>query len=112
MKLNFGIFSKIGNAVAIALELKKFLALWESCKSLIPLFLECRKAVAIPLVNLLIEFRKKIAEGEEVAAGTKNKTDDMIMGWLAAFADQILEFFHADDDYQRMVELDNAVKLK
>ena len=110
MKLNFNVFSKIGNAVAIALELKKFLALWESCKTLLPLFLECRRAVAVPLVNLLIEFRKKVAEGEEVAAGTKNTTDDMLMGWLAGFADQVLEFFHCLDDYQEMKKLDDAVK--
>jgi len=110
MKLNFNVFGKIGNAIAIAMELKKFLALWQSCKSLTPLFFECRKAVAVPLVNLLIEFRKKVAEAEVVAAETKNKTDDMLIGWLASFADQVLEFFHADDDYLRMVALDDATK--
>lgn len=110
MKLNFGIFSKIGKAVAVAMELKKFIALYESCKSLLPLFLECRKAVAVPLVNLLIEFRKKVAEAEVLAASTPNKVDDMIIGWLAGFADQVLVFFHADDDYLRMKKLDDAAK--
>jgi len=110
LKLNFNIFGKISNAVAIAMELKKFLALWESCKSLAPLFIECRKAVQVPLVNLLIEFRKKVAEAEALAAETENKNDDMVIGWLADIADGVLAFFHADDDYARLSELDDAAK--
>ena len=110
LKLNFGIFGKVSKAVAIAMELKKFIALWESCKSLLPLFLECRKAVAVPLVNLLIEFRKKVAEAEVLAASTPNKVDDMMVGVLASVADQVLEFFHCLDDYQEMKKLDDAVK--
>ena len=109
-KLNFGIFNKVHTAIAVALELKKYLALWESCKTLLPEWIALRDAVAVPLVNLLIEFRKKVAEAEALAAETENKADDVAIGWLAGVADQVLVFFHAHDDWKRLSELDDAPK--
>ena len=109
-KINFGIFKKINNAVAVALELKKYLALWESCHSLLPEWIKLRDAIAVPLVNLLIEFRKKVAEAEAIADETESKLDDKVIGAIAGVADQVLEFFHCQDDYKKLSDLDKAVK--
>ena len=112
MKLNFGIFNKINNAVALALELKQYLALWEDCKTLKPEFDICLESIRTPLRNLMIEFRKKVARAELTAAATKTTIDDKFVGIIANGADKAMVVFHCKDDYDKMVELDNAVKLK
>lgn len=109
-KIDFSMFGKLNKAVATVMELKKYLALYESCKTLLPLVIECKKAATIPCINLLIEFRKKIAEAEAVAASSENKIDDQISAVLAHAADKLLEFFHADDDYQKLSVLDKKVE--
>ena len=106
MKINFGIFKKISGAVSVALELKKLVALWDDCKSLGPLLEEMRA----PARNLLIEFRKKVDAAEAAAAATENEIDDKIVAGLKGVADWLLDIFHAEDDYQRMKDLDDQVK--
>ena len=111
-KIDLSMFGKINKAVATVMELKKYLALYESCKTLLPLVLEVRRAATIPCINLLIEFRKKVAEAEAVAAASENKIDDQISAVIAKAADKLLEFFHADDDYKKLSALDKATAPK
>lgn len=109
-KLDFGVFGKISKGVAMAMELKQYLALYESLKTLIPLAMECKKAAEIPCKNFLIELKKKTAEARKVAAGTENKADDLVMDFIDGLADKLLEVFHCADDYEKLSAMDEAVK--
>ena len=109
-KFNFGVFGKINTGIAIALELKQYLKLWEDCKTLKPEFMACVEAVRAPFRNLLIEFRKKVASAEATAEATKNTTDDKVVAIIANAADKLMVLCHADDDYKRMTELDKLVE--
>jgi len=108
-KIDLSKFSKIHDFIAVVLELKKYLALLKSCKSLIPLAKESWMAASAPLSNLVIEFRKKVAEFEVLAEQTPNKFDDWLIGLIASAADSFLSLFSLLDDYQRMIELDKNV---
>ena len=109
-KIDLSKFSKIHDFIAVVLELKKYLALIKSCKSLVPLAKETWMAASAPLANFVLEFRKKVAEFETLAEQTSGKLDDWIVGVIAYVADTILSLFSLMDDYQRLVELDDATK--
>jgi len=101
-------------------DLPKILGYLKAAQEYIKLLDAIAESLKQPAANLLFAARKAISALEENAAKTDlnndgnklNDMDDKAYRGLEKAIDAVLEFFHLSDDYERLVELDNAVKLK
>ncbi len=100
MRIDFSWFGKISEGVALVKELT---AWWQFAKTELPL-------LKTPAINLLIQFKKVCVVAEAAAKKTGTPIDDGVVEFFDSIADQLLKVFHAEDDYQRMIALDNATK--
>ena len=102
MRVDFSLFSKIGEGIALAKELT---AWYNFAKQELPI-------LRTPCINALITFKKVCVAAEIAANKTGTPIDDGVVEFFDSIADQLLKVFHATDDYNRMMELDKLTQPK
>ena len=76
-----------------------------------------KDGLKVPAANFLFQIKKSVAYLQDQAAKTDlnkdgdftNDIDDKIWAGAQTAVDAVLEFFHLEDECQKMIDLDNAV---
>ena len=95
----------MGKGVALTLY-----ALYQNVRLGYDIFMNLRAMCGSQLQALLVQARKALNPSIAAAEATTNtKLDDYVIGCLVTCVDWLLKVFHAQDDYDRLLALDNAV---
>ena len=88
-------------------------ALYQNARLGYDIFMNLRAMCGSQLQALLVQARKALNPAIAAAKATTNTKiadyDDYVVGCLVAIVDWLLKVFHAQDDYDRLLALDNAV---